>query len=309
MKETTIRFMQDFRCIADRCRHSCCIGWEIDIDEDSLAYYESIPGEFGKRLAKNIAKEEDCAHFCLDQHERCPFLNQNGLCDIYSTLGEEALCEICTEHPRFRNYIADNCEVGIGLCCEAAAQLILTQTQKWETVTLWEDEDETEEENAFAAWLLALRQKLFAILQSGTDTAVAAEQMIEAVGVTLPTCDIAQTLLGLERLDGAWDEYLFSIAAADTCLWEKDVPAFDNAFRNLLLYFLYRHLPSAENGEQARARVGFAYLAYRVIRAICAQKKICSFEDLLEIARLYSAEIEYSEDNTAALLALWEEET
>ena len=21
-----------FHCIADRCRHNCCIGWEIDID-------------------------------------------------------------------------------------------------------------------------------------------------------------------------------------------------------------------------------------------------------------------------------------
>ena len=25
-----------FRCIAGACKHSCCIGWEIDIDEESL---------------------------------------------------------------------------------------------------------------------------------------------------------------------------------------------------------------------------------------------------------------------------------
>jgi lysine-N-methylase len=24
----------EFCCIADRCRHSCCIGWEIDVDPD-----------------------------------------------------------------------------------------------------------------------------------------------------------------------------------------------------------------------------------------------------------------------------------
>lgn len=30
-----------------------------------------------------------------------PILDQNKLCDIYSELGEEALCEVCTEYPRF----------------------------------------------------------------------------------------------------------------------------------------------------------------------------------------------------------------
>ena len=33
-----------FHCIADRCRHNCCIGWEIDVDGDSLAAYDQIGG-------------------------------------------------------------------------------------------------------------------------------------------------------------------------------------------------------------------------------------------------------------------------
>ena len=28
-----------FRCIADACRHTCCKGWEIDIDPDTRAKY------------------------------------------------------------------------------------------------------------------------------------------------------------------------------------------------------------------------------------------------------------------------------
>lgn len=36
-----------FHCIADRCRHNCCIGWEIDVDGDSLAAYDQIGGEMG----------------------------------------------------------------------------------------------------------------------------------------------------------------------------------------------------------------------------------------------------------------------
>ncbi len=39
--------------------------------------------------------------FYMNEDGRCAFLNENNLCDIYIQLGEEALCDICTEHPRF----------------------------------------------------------------------------------------------------------------------------------------------------------------------------------------------------------------
>ena len=32
MKIIAPNYYPAFRCIADKCRHSCCIGWEIDID-------------------------------------------------------------------------------------------------------------------------------------------------------------------------------------------------------------------------------------------------------------------------------------
>ena len=30
MTVTVPSYYKDFKCIADKCRHSCCIGWEID---------------------------------------------------------------------------------------------------------------------------------------------------------------------------------------------------------------------------------------------------------------------------------------
>ena len=36
-------YYKKFKCIAGECKHSCCKGWEIDIDEKSLARYENIP--------------------------------------------------------------------------------------------------------------------------------------------------------------------------------------------------------------------------------------------------------------------------
>ena len=48
-------FYDGFRCLADACRHSCCVGWEIDVDAESLAYYKNIDGELGRELRESIA--------------------------------------------------------------------------------------------------------------------------------------------------------------------------------------------------------------------------------------------------------------
>ena len=117
-------YYKHFSCTANTCRHNCCIGWEIDIDADTLALYDSIPGSFGQRLHENISRK-DTPHFILGQQERCPFLNQKNLCDIILTLGEDHLCGICSDHPRFRNELPGRVETGLGLCCEEAARLIL----------------------------------------------------------------------------------------------------------------------------------------------------------------------------------------
>ena len=48
MKRIAPNYYPAFRCIADQCRHNCCIGWEIDVDDDTLAYYQSIDGALGE---------------------------------------------------------------------------------------------------------------------------------------------------------------------------------------------------------------------------------------------------------------------
>ena len=42
MKEVFPNYYKKFKCIKDKCKHNCCIGWEIDIDEDTMDLYNSL---------------------------------------------------------------------------------------------------------------------------------------------------------------------------------------------------------------------------------------------------------------------------
>lgn len=36
MKYKVPSYYKDFKCIAGSCKHTCCEGWEIDVDEASV---------------------------------------------------------------------------------------------------------------------------------------------------------------------------------------------------------------------------------------------------------------------------------
>jgi lysine-N-methylase len=127
MKLVRPSFYDTFRCKAAACRHTCCAGWEICIDEETLAYYQSIPGKFGEKLRGKIGTFEGDPCFVLTPDRRCPFLRDDNLCEMILTLGEDALCEICREHPRFYEFFDDVELWGLGLSCEAVAELLLRE--------------------------------------------------------------------------------------------------------------------------------------------------------------------------------------
>lgn len=171
-----------FQCIASRCRDNCCIGWEIDIDEETDQFYRNVKGDFGKRLEDGISRE-GTPHFRLrGEKERCAFLNDDNLCDIFIHLGEEHLCGICREHPRFYEWyeeipgLPDWTETGLGLCCEEAARLFVSESGPLRLTAEWESGDEREqwekavkhpqtEEAAYLTSILSARERAFRILE------------------------------------------------------------------------------------------------------------------------------------------------
>lgn len=282
-------YYDKFKCIADRCCHSCCIGWEIDIDDSTLKKYNNLKGDFASRLKSNI-ESKDTPHFKLSTDERCPFLNHNGLCDIITNLGEDMLCQICNDHPRFRNFYEDFTEVGLGLCCEAAAEIILTNSDKT-TLNLTHEIAQLP--------IITFRQKLFDILQDRSlPIESRVDNMLLAIDAQLSQdIDWYQVFNDLEKMDSVWSDYLIRIKKGIN--FSAPDPILDTAYEQLLVYLIFRHFTDCRYDERLKERVLFSALIYKVIRTMNTSGTI---EELLEIARLYSCEIEYSDENIDKLL-------
>ncbi|MBQ2724998.1 MAG: flagellin lysine-N-methylase [Clostridia bacterium] len=303
MKTYVPDYYPKFRCIAGKCRHSCCIGWEIDIDEDTYDLYQSIGGGFGRRLKNNI-EQGDPPHFRLCADERCPFLTSDGLCDIILTLGEDALCQICDDHPRFRNYFSDRVEMGVGLCCEAAAKLILTGEAPAGMICI---DDDGEAELPLTEAETDFFEKRDSMLKTVRNSQLSPEErmtlLLEKSGKQLPDLPSSHWIGILQSLECLEPERNGILAAAS----DAELPVeFNRPSMNLLEYFLFRHLSGALEDDRFAERTAFAVLSCRVIRWMCAgildKKGTLTMDDMAECARLYSSEYEYSEENTEYLL-------
>jgi len=292
----------DFRCIAGACRHSCCIGWEIDIDPESLRRFQNVPGELGERLRQNIDISEDSACFRLQgEEERCPFLNRDGLCDLILALGEDALCQICTDHPRFRSFFSDRTEIGLGLCCEAAGRLMLGDERPMRLIVL-QDDGKGAALPPHEKELLDLRNHLFELIQNRS---LPIMQRVESL---LPACRINRQawtdfLLTLERLDERWAQLLKQLTDAPAAPLPSSM---EIPLEQLMCCLLYRHLPGALEDGDIHGRILFSALLWHIIARLCGTHLHAhgsvSLNDLVELARLASSEIEYSEENTRAIL-------
>lgn len=164
MKVIRPAFWRKFRCIGGKCTDNCCVGWEICIDRETWEKYQKLPGELGEKLRREIKIEDGEISFRM-KGERCPFLNEENLCELICRLGEKSLCEICKEHPRFYAWMGEWKEAGLGLCCEEAVRLLLENQEKLEFETVWEEGEETEVDFPWIRPLWEAREALFTCLQ------------------------------------------------------------------------------------------------------------------------------------------------
>ena len=303
MKIITPKYYNDFKCIGSACKHSCCIGWEIDIDNTTAKKYEKVGGVFGKRLRDSIEESDGCTHFALGSNERCPFLNESNLCDIILNLGEGYLCEICDAHPRFKNFFSDRVEIGLGLCCEEACRIILENDEPFS----FEISENTEPCGELSEYEMETIVDRDGILFMLTDRNLPIEERINRIiTLNLPNCTLnkwAEYLLSLEIMSEEWRALLENAKKINTPLTHY---GYERELESLICYFVYRYAANEEYDGKIHTVIAFSVLLSQIITTLWSNFAK-SKEDKTEICRLFSQEIEYSEENVSAIMELIEE--
>ena len=289
-------YYKKFKCIASDCRHSCCIGWEISVDRDTLQSYARLDAD----LCNHINSETGIIELC--ESGRCPFLCDNGLCRIISDLGEECISHICREHPRFYHRVTDRVECGIGMSCEEASRVILSSDNYFEFYSVERSDAEWADESDFDA--IEYRSIIYSIL---SDRAISVSERIEKIKSEFSILDSIHTfdewneiLSELEYLD---DEHrqMISLDLFDAR------EGYELYLERFFAYLIFRHLSIATSLENLRARLGFCLLLLSVFEYNIS-KIDNDFGKITDVARVISEEIEYSDDNTDTLIFEFESE-
>lgn len=125
-------YYQNFHCLAQDCRDSCCINWRITFDKKDYLRLRRLdaPADLRERLDKGVRREKKADHdgvfygkFDLNGNGgRCPFLDPDGLCSIQRACGHEALPYVCTSYPRKIGYSPAAKEYALSPSCEGVLQ-------------------------------------------------------------------------------------------------------------------------------------------------------------------------------------------
>ncbi len=301
-----------FHCIAASCRHSCCIGWEIDIDSETAARYQAMTGSLGEELRREICWE-NLPHFRLQSDSRCPFLDSQGLCRLILEKGEDILCEICTQHPRFHNQYGNLRESGLGLCCEEAGRLLFSQKTPVSFLQTETEEMSPEKTPDWLPELLTVREIAFSLLQNSTYSlkerlslllsfgadvqdamdeetsfAEAAQSYKEASfqGKILaelsqetfkgePLIPLLEFFWKQEPLDKEWPVRLEKIQGQIELLRPLQMlPEDIDAYEKLTAYFLFRYLLSAGEDGDILSKIKLVLAAITVVSLLDAQTRL-----------------------------------
>lgn len=320
MKIRVPEYFTSFRCIADKCRDSCCIGWEIDIDEATRAKYTRIDGEIGREIAEKTSH----GYFPLLENGRCAFLDESGLCRIISAIGDGYLCDICREHPRYYGVGADGLEGGLGLGCEEAARMILELAKKPKILQI-DREVRYVDSDDYAALSDQLRERLYEDIFSCDIRSLIGEYVeyariaddaafeITTTGEPTPLAHPECVTADAEKMSRIYGNMISLLAECDAltdewCEAVNKIKSIDPAslidtldsMRGILYYFTHRYVREGVEDLSLGQRVLFALASSLAVAALSSIQVGSDAQVLAAVS--YSKNIEYSTDNVEYIL-------
>lgn len=327
MLERVPDYYREFRCLAGQCPHSCCEKWEVVIDPETARFYQEVPGVLGEKL-RGAMQEDMEGDLCFPLNGgRCPFLDEENLCQIHKELGQEATSITCQAHPRFTEDYGPFREVTLCASCPAANELLLGSREPLRFLER-ETAEPGEEGDDWLSALVPLRERLLAILEdralplrtrlknflllsSEAQWLLEEEREDEIPSLTADWTapeaasqegsrffPAALRLLGeLEVLEADWRDLLIQAEQTMEARGEEDL------LERIAVYFAFRYLLKAVNDGDLLGRAQLVVCSVLVVERLGA---VCGLGEAL---RRYSSEIEHNEENLSALLeAFWQQE-
>ncbi len=270
----------------------------MNIDDKTLSKYKNNQSAFSHTLKSGINFKK--SKFKWNKNKRCAFLNDKGFCEIIINLGEENLCQVCRDHPRFRSFFNDKTETGLGFCCEEATRIILTFKDKI-APTLVSDDANILDLDFNQKNVLNFREKAIEILQNReTDINERINRLLKTCNANFIDSDfkkILKTFLRFERIDKGWTKTLKSLPTDFDRPTDQELAHYCEQF---LVNSLYRHLSDAEDTVWVRARTLACVFSWWIIKSVIYTKRKENtnlLELVISVTRDFSAEVEYSMKN------------
>ena len=330
MKNTFPSYYKKFICIADKCPDTCCRGWEIVVDGESLEKYGSLKGRYVEQLRSRITVDSDGDEIFAPVNGKCPFLLDNGLCEMYIELGPDSLCRTCRLFPRHVTYFGARVETGLSLSCPEAARLIMECSEPVEFLT--EESDAPPEPTSIDPelyfTLLEARKTSIEILQSRNfsvetrieiflelcneispfvrrkrcenirgilkkDFSKIAEKEFNAIRAKRTYAKFFKDFSALETLEPQWKISLEKAFLQETFQGKTNC---ENEYENLMIYFVFRYFMLAVFDGDLLTKAKFAAVSFLMIRrlqsAVPDEKS-----ERIKVMQKYSKEVEHSAPN------------
>lgn len=160
-----IQFLNQFKCAQGDCPQTCCKGWQILIDANTMEQIEKEPEDKRRDLKRHIAGMRKGQPQIRKNFGRCPYHTKEQLCGLQLRKRTDLMPRVCREYPRRTVSFGSFAEITMELACPVVAQLFLEEKEMFSMQPLGEQEHEVlwkigNEDPAFLEWLQQLREVL-----------------------------------------------------------------------------------------------------------------------------------------------------
>ncbi|MBO5483710.1 MAG: flagellin lysine-N-methylase [Lachnospiraceae bacterium] len=204
MEYCYISLYTDFTCLAGDCPATCCAGWKIVVDAESVERFSRLENI---RLRQDILEHIRCQNseyqFVNQPDGRCSMLDSDGLCRIQRNLDEKSLCNTCRKFPRLTANVGETIWMSMAASCPVVADYL------WKNRITWIKKDSPKRTTK-------LESGYFSVVKKGLELYQSHYQILKKQSEEMSQLDQKQKLLWHVRRK--WHRFELFLDLVEGCL-------------------------------------------------------------------------------------------